>query len=1248
MELFVVNYDYLICICISCQFAVAAKEITTHVRTRHSTIRPSERAQIAHTISNIPGVLLDQAAAAQLRYPDPTSSPILHLAKPQADGIRCHQCRYVCRQVRRIQEHCRTEHGWSNSRARGGNVKQKASRQDKVPWTTGVLCQRFFPSRAGSTWFEVARGQASGEAAGTSNPTSPTQQATDRIQQLRDVQARRINAGHKELIRVVNDKLEHNPWIDRVGWAAHLQGLDASQLFETTAAITEDEGVLGEMWSVIDDVLDQARAISSPHNVGHAVLFEVQRTEAHVKARRPFDNRMEEDTWTRYKAVWRVLLCVWFRTQDMADNVRPPYKLTEVQGDAWDRFEEVCKTAARRGSRDEREHAGLALLISILDHQLKDSQYQNALVSALAVMGITKEGGWVDIRDYTTKYSAVIKVARMLVIYQAVLERRQEMATLQKEMGKDEAEVQATSLFQYVRAKVRRFMTRTSGDKDAEPTPIDWILETRTYGLHIQYNTAAAGIIDWVGDRVSYRRIRFTMGQLSDALHDLVREGRELLTELTMTNDDVVGDQATYKLPAIPWLSIEDDHSETKVGYSFLSDDRNGWVRQADGWVFQRIAGSMELRRRWGLEGELFVPFQPEAVRTYGYTFEQFRERLWMLLHMLGGQPGRATEVSGLRIVNTVNGGVRNVFAHDSMMCFVTSYHKGYRTTGQAKVIHRYLPREVGELFVWYLWLVLPFWQEVQGIIQQANRYSAFLWADETVQQGEMSSHRDREGERDSSGDRACTEEVNDGIYKWTWREEQVWTTDRARRILQHHSGRLLGSCVNVSTWRHIAIGIANRYLNEAFGQQRESNDGYGDEEDAEEEDSPWDLQAGHGTRVAGMVYARELMQFGSGLAAKRQRFRQVSRQWHRFLGFGVEDRGGTSSIGSYKRKPEVYDGERLEARFRRFQRLQRANFVGQLRQMTEDDTAEFRGNQRQTIIAIANGHSPVVQVMGTGGGKSLSFMLPAFCSPEGTTIVITPLVALRTDTYMRCTKAGITSDIWQSQKNNQAASIVFVTPESAVTKGFGDFVARLQGRQALDRIVVDECHVVLESTRTFRPRLMELGEAIREIGVQTVCLTATLAAADEAAFYRLMRFDIGRVRMFRVPTTRKNIRYAVRVVGQADEVGDRDALNDEVCRIAVEWLQSILKEGGQGKAIVYATSIERVQQLGEMLGCATFFSDVGSTENKAGRLEDWRKSHGAEGVIVATNALGLGIDIPDRRRSISQAASAGVLYLTG
>ncbi|EXL40012.1 hypothetical protein FOCG_17407 [Fusarium oxysporum f. sp. radicis-lycopersici 26381] len=92
-----------------------------------------------------------------------------------------------------------------------------------------------------------------------------------------------------------------------------------------------------------------------------------------------------------------------------------------------------------------------------------------------------------------------------------------------------------------------------------------------------------------------------------------------------------------------------------------------------------------------------------------------------------------------------MNGGICNIFAHNGLMFFVTSYHKSFQATGQAKVIHRYLPREVSELSVWYLWLVLPFWQQVQGIVKDAGIRSPYLWPDEVVRKADISETEQRE-----------------------------------------------------------------------------------------------------------------------------------------------------------------------------------------------------------------------------------------------------------------------------------------------------------------------------------------------------------------------------------------------------------------------------------------------------------------------------------------------------------------------
>lgn len=1311
MEPFIHLSKYPFIICKSCQFACVANEVYAHIKNHHPAIQINRRREIVRAVAAIPGIICNQEELQNFPLPKPAAEPVPFIQPLREDGMSCKKCGKVYRQPWQMREHCEKVHGWKNDWERGGDVVRKSKEPREVPWTMGVRCQRFFPSRAASGWFEIRC--TSESPASSMGRAGAGKDVTKRIQQIHQAQEEKFRKKSRAKIWVANEKTEPNPWVERAGWARHLEGLSPERLRGATGPITGEEVVLQMMWDSLDRVMDAAQATAAARRAGLAALFEIQRKEMQVKPNRPFDNRLEDDTWARYKEVWRKLLCVLQRTQTWDEEERPPYRLTLKQRELYGAFRDaaarqggvVARESELRGSEslgdiensdgseesgdaersvisgepvhglkrpaEQTDEACLGMVIGLLDHQYKQSHYDSAIISGLAVLGIRDDGGWVEAMNYTPVYSAVIKVARMLVLYQSCLEREEDIARAMRDgMEEQEARDAARGVFGIVRGKVRRFMTRTGDDKGSEPTPMDWIFDTRTYGMYIRFNTPAEGKIDWRGERISYGQTQFTMGRLSDMLHELVEETRGLLAELAM-----VERKGTAWLPAIAWSRMEDDHSEDRVGYSFLQDDRNdGWVGKGEGWVLGRILGSSERMKAWLREeddsdGGSDNPYRAGAIRKYGHAVEQFRERLWMVMHMVAGQPARSTEILGIRMVNTVDGGVRNILAHNGMMCFVTAYHKNFRSTGQAKVIHWYLPREVGELLVWYMWLVLPFWQQVQGLVKQAGERSAFLWADEIVKQEEEEEEKEEEegktkkvkgdkrakvkGAKVMKGAKEDTEREEDAEFGAEgfadWMKERKWTSDRVRRIMQRHSERLLESRLGLSAWRHIAIGIANRYLRQAFGQGDEGRgEGVDDEEDEDGiEDNILDLQAGHGTHVAGMVYARELQQGAFGTALRREQFRTVSRQWHRFLGFGAEDWGwgsgaGVARAGTKRGKPDVFDNMREEARYRRFDRLQRVDIRAQLRMMIGEG-ATFRGQQEKVIRAIVRGESPVVQITGTGGGKSMSFMLPAFCSPDGTTIVVVPLVALREDLHGRCAESSIESHVWRSGGSNRAATMVFVTPESAVTKGFRDFVNRLQARQALDRVVVDECHVLLDSSREYRPKLQELGPALREWGVQTVFLTATLAPQDEGEFYRAAGLSAQRVRMFRSTTTRKNIEYGVKIVkgaaGKQEE--EEDAL---VCRTVREWMSR--HEGGEGRVIVYAQTIERVERLSKALGCERYHSKVeASIEGKIARLRRWIKSGR---LIVATNALGLGVDVGEVRLGVNEVGSVRLVVHAG
>jgi hypothetical protein len=55
----------------------------------------------------------------------------------------------------------------------------------------------------------------------------------------------------------------------------------------------------------------------------------------------------------------------------------------------------------------------------------------------------------------------------------------------------------------------------------------------------------------------------------------------------------------------------------------------------------------------------------------------------------------------------------RSIFIENGLVVAVTSSHKGYNINGTLKIVHKYLPKEMSEVVIYYHWLVLPFWQKL-------------------------------------------------------------------------------------------------------------------------------------------------------------------------------------------------------------------------------------------------------------------------------------------------------------------------------------------------------------------------------------------------------------------------------------------------------------------------------------------------------------------------------------------------------
>ena len=282
---------------------------------------------------------------------------------------------------------------------------------------------------------------------------------------------------------------------------------------------------------------------------------------------------------------------------------------------------------------------------------------------------------------------------------------------------------------------------------------------------------------------------------------------------------------------------------------------------------------------------------------------------------------------------------------------------------------------------------------------------------------------------------------------------------------------------------------------------------------------------------------------------------------------------------------------------------------------------ADFRGIQRDIISSIADGRD-TLGLMPTGGGKSLTFQVPALAS-EGVCVVVTPLIALMKDQVDNLKRKGIVaSAIHSGMSRREIAAVLdncilghtkllYVSPERIGTELFKTKL----GRMKVSFITVDEAHCISQWGYDFRPAYLHIADIRRlKPGIPVLALTAT--ATPQVIDDIQQQLGFVEKNVFRMSFERKNLAYVVRTT-----------VNKE------EELLHILK-AVSGSAIVYVRSRKHAKEVSEMLEknnvSATFYHAGLEHSTKDERQKMWHDDQ--KRVMVATNAFGMGIDKPDVR----------------
>lgn len=879
----------------------------------------------------------------------------------------------------------------------------------------------------------------------------------------------------------------------------------------------------------------------------------------------------------------------------------------------------------------------LGLLVSLLRQETNLYLFKSAIHSFFACKSIREDLSIRDSLDFSQLYSKFIYCSQLIVIEYA----------FSHAISRDDS----SSLTSVVRDMM------SSCFHNSAPTPLGEILNNRSYCFKVNKELSSLSnvIISLTSkETVSYKKVTVSVDDLRHLFKEAILSLEQGLREKLLLGMP----SKEYEHVSLEGFSAVEDASNTTPYKCFRDFHPTSPINNA--LIRDYILKTPLLRGKvFKTSRENKLVLDLTVTKAYLRDVKEFLKLCLLVIHLTSGLPLRGTELTTLRFLNSYKD-KREMFLDKASHLFILniSYYKGKEQREKETSNIRYLCREASRVFLLYITLVSPF----VGFLNLAAASSPSSYKRLLPLSCYFFHH-----------------------------EKQVLTSRELSIRLSTFTNLVLGQRIGIQVYRQLIVAVIREFMGEALNRETLALEGGRD---------PFKdiraLQMNHSTSVEELHYGRSASTFSNVREGVQRRYLEFCLRF--FSYFHISDLDINSHpFASALRDKEMLDrslegglqkgvGAMPALRFykglasscpplgpsrkhlrgrssitsalqddfaAKRVRLEDLNNMSSsltststtllclLREFLSNPVASFKVREQELLVkAILLKVPYVLAILPTNSGKSLSYLLTSSLATSHVSIIILPLVGLKQDIIRRAGAFNVPCSIYeggQKGRGGEDSNLTLVSIESIVREDFVFYLQRLIEEGRLDRIVVDECHLLLSSSnyRSIVYRFVE----ILLLPTQFVFLTGTLPFSYEVELKETLKLQS--LSVIRAPTSRGDISYNTRAyssLSKEDHV--------EEVRSYVESYRLKLR-GLSDKILIFCPTISSIVEMGDAIGCPVYYS---SLKGKEEVLQDFLQEDSLYSrVLVSSSALEEGLDYSSIRLVVYKDSSYSFLsFLQG